>query len=644
MDFTFIVGWALLHFLWQGLLIGWSVALAMFLLRKARPQTRYAVACAGLLLCAALPLSSIIVQALDARAAGGTSAVATLMLSTTGQGADGAAAITLINDSTLNAVQDLLRRQLSWIVGLWLTGAALMALRLAVGLKWVADRTRLDEYSRNPYWQRRLSELARRFGIEQHVRLGVVDRLDSPITAGCWKPIVLVPAALVTGMSADLLEALLAHELAHIKRHDYLVNLVQSTIEIILFYHPSVWAISRRIRNEREQIADDLAVEMLGQPQKLAQALSQLDQFQFDTTQLAHAAHGGNLMSRIKRLLRPDVEPVSWKMAIPLAGLLAAGTVFYVQAAPQPSEPPAPPAVVAPTAPAAPPALPAVPAEPASPAVPALPAIPALPAPPPKPPKPAKVPRVASGDDSRSYVIVRGGKDTMTVSANTRDIRNVSRLRERVKGDFLWFREGDKTYLIQDAAVLAKVDAAWTPVNTIGEQMNEQGKKMEAQGKIMDALGEQMDAVAHKAEAGTERDMQAQQRKMEQVAREQDAIARRIERASRELARDSSEEKVRAFQKQQASLQAEMAPLQQKMADYQREMAPQMAKLQAMQEPMRALNQKMAEASRPMGELNQRMGELNAKHADAVREAERALRALMQESMQNGKAVPTPAA
>ena len=178
--------------------------------------------------------------------------------------------------------------------------------------------------------------MARRFEIAQHVRLGVADLLDSPITAGCWRPIVLVPASLITGMAPNLLEALLAHELAHIKRRDYLINLIQSAVEIVLFYHPSVWALSRRIRVEREQIADDLAVAMLGQPQVLAKALSELDKFQFDTTQLAHAAHGGNLMSRIKRLLRPDVEPVSWKMAVPLIGLVAASAVLYAQAAPQP--------------------------------------------------------------------------------------------------------------------------------------------------------------------------------------------------------------------------------------------------------------------------------------------------------------------
>ncbi|WP_254504626.1 M56 family metallopeptidase, partial [Duganella vulcania] len=251
-----------------------------------------------------------------------------------GHGAAAAVVPALFGEDTLSTFETVLRRQLPWVVGLWLAGAALMSLRLALGLQWVAERTSAGAYTVNHYWQRRLSELARRFDIERHVRLGVADLLDSPITAGCWRPIVLVPAALVGGMPPDLLEALLAHELAHIKRHDYLVNLIQSAIEIVLFYHPSVWALSRRIRIEREQIADDLAVDMLGQPQRLAQALSELDRFQFDTTQLAHAAHGGNLMSRIKRLLRPDVEPVSWKMALPLMGLFAAGAVFYAHAAP----------------------------------------------------------------------------------------------------------------------------------------------------------------------------------------------------------------------------------------------------------------------------------------------------------------------
>jgi beta-lactamase regulating signal transducer with metallopeptidase domain len=687
------IGWALLHFIWQGLLIGWGVALAMYLLRSARPQTRYAVACGGMLLCAALPLASILMHLADADAAAAVAASAPAI----GQGAaaagpsaagaaQGAVIMTipaLFADATLAAAESVLRRQLPWIVCLWLAGAALMSLRLAIGLKWVAERTRPDEYTVNHYWQRRLSELARRFDIDTHVRLGVAERLDSPITAGCWKPIVLVPAALVTGMPPDLLEALLAHELAHIKRRDYLVNLIQSAIEIVLFYHPSVWALSRRIRIEREQIADDLAVAKLGQPQKLAQALSELDRFQFATTQLAHAAHGGNLMSRIKRLLRPDVEPVSWKMALPLIGLCAAGAVFYVHAAPQPPavpEPPAPPALVeaaeppepptlaapaAAPAPAAPPALRAPPAPAAPAAAPALavpPAPAAVPAPPalvaPVPPVAPALPQLAlqpgartmqyqhltmsDRDPGLTYALVPHDSSRMIVSATHKDLAVIADMRQAFKSDFIWFRAGGQAYVIQDPAVLAKASEAWEPSNRISAAMDEQGKKMDRHGKVMDAIGARMDAKSREAENGPTREMERQHRQIEQLGRQQEAIGRRMERAAGDVESDPSPEKMRKFREQQAALQAEMEPLSKQMAQLSREIAAQSARIQLAQEPMRALGREMAEASKPMAELGKRMEELGREQAKASREAEVTLKALIREALKNGKATPAP--
>ncbi|MBP1207151.1 beta-lactamase regulating signal transducer with metallopeptidase domain [Duganella sp. 1411] len=655
------IGWALLHFIWQGLLIGWGVSLALLLLRKARPQTRYAVACAGLLLCAALPLAGVIAQvnAAETSSFSGAGLGAALLIPVLSAGAGAAPAANLVGDGTMAALEAALRGQLPWIVGLWLGGAALMALRLAVGLQWVAERTRGDHYTVNHYWQRRLSEMARRFGIPQHVRLGVADLLDSPITAGCWRPIVLVPAALVTGMAPNLLEALLAHELAHIKRRDYLINLIQSAVEIVLFYHPSVWALSRRIRVEREQIADDLAVSMLGQPQVLAKALSELDQFQFDTTQLAHAAHGGNLMSRIKRLLRPDVEPVSWKMAVPLIGLCAASAVFYVQAATQPPAPPAPVAA------AAPPALPALPAASAPPAPPAAaapvaavapvapaaavaaaapaPAVPAIPATPAMPPAPVSAASTWERDGS-AYAIVRGGDERMTVSANRKDLARVEALRRSVRGDFVWFRDGDKAYLIQDPAFIAKVQQVWEPANRIGAQMDEQGQKMDQHSKVMDGISAKLEAEARETARGTERDMELHHRAMEQVARQQESIGRRMEQLAREVERDPDQAKIRSFHEQQEKLRAEMVPLSKQMAQFQRDIAAQTAKLQAARAPMRELERKMAEASRPMAELGARMGELGRQQAQASREAERAMKALVRDAVRSGAATPAPSA
>ncbi|MGJ7917934.1 TonB family protein, partial [Massilia sp. LXY-6] len=212
-----------------------------------------------------------------------------------------------------------LQDRLGWIVALWATCAGALGLRMAVGLLWIGRAVRVQ--ARDPAWQERLSRLAERCGLGREVRLRVVDGLASPITAGWWRPVVLVPASLVSGMPPPLLEALLAHELGHVRRHDYLVNLLQNVIETLLFYHPAVWWLSRRIRAEREQIADDFAARHLGEPRRLALALSELEKLQFSSHHLAQAANGGDLMARIRRLLRPDVQALNWKAAIPVLGL-----------------------------------------------------------------------------------------------------------------------------------------------------------------------------------------------------------------------------------------------------------------------------------------------------------------------------------
>jgi len=300
------VGWALLHFVWQGALIGCATAVLLTALRNARPERRYLVACAGLLLCLAWPLAEL---ALALRS-GPDAARA-------GAGLPGLASGAVVVGAA--GLLSWLQAHLDWIVSLWAACAGALALRMGLGLLWIGRAGSSD--AADPLWQARLAQMAERFGLGREVRLRVVDGLASPITAGWWRPVVLVPAALVTGMSPHLLEALLAHELGHVKRHDYLVNLVQNVIETLLFYHPAVWWISHRIRLEREQIADDYAAVRLGDPRRLALALSELERLQFSGHHLAQAANGGDLMARIRRLLRPDVQRLNWKAALPVLGL-----------------------------------------------------------------------------------------------------------------------------------------------------------------------------------------------------------------------------------------------------------------------------------------------------------------------------------
>lgn len=306
-SFVSSIGWTLLHFVWQGALIGCATAVALIAMRNAGPRQRYALACGALLLCVAWPALE-----LTARLSGG------------GGGA-GARAIGQLASTLRTADLGALgwfQGKLPLIVLAWAACSAALTLRMGLGLLWIGRMA--GTHAGNPHWQAKLSAMALQIGVTREVRLRVVDQLASPVTAGWWRPVVLVPAALITGMPPELLEALLAHEIGHVKRFDYLVNLGQNVVETLLFYHPAVWWISGRIRAEREQIADDAAASHLGEPRRVALALSELERFQFATHHLAQAANGGDLMTRIKRLMRPDAQALNWKAAIPVLGLAAA--------------------------------------------------------------------------------------------------------------------------------------------------------------------------------------------------------------------------------------------------------------------------------------------------------------------------------
>lgn len=306
-------GWALIHFLWQGALLGLGAALLLHLMRGARPGARYAVACSALLACLLWPAYQFIV-AMET----GPSKLQVLALAV----AEG-----------IHTHSDLLSgidQHMPLLVSAWLACVAALVLRSTLGLAWIARARRNG--GRNAHWQQRLSQLAARLGIRREVSLRIVEALASPITAGWWRPVVLMPAALVARMPPDLLEALLAHELAHVRRHDFLVNLLQNVVEILLFYHPAVWWLSRRIRHERELVADSIAATVTGEPRKLALALSELEKMQFASQRLALAADGGDLTERIRQLVAPQQQRGNWKALLATLGLAAACLSGYANA------------------------------------------------------------------------------------------------------------------------------------------------------------------------------------------------------------------------------------------------------------------------------------------------------------------------
>lgn len=312
-DVIHAAGWALIHFIWQGALLGLAAAALLWLMRGSRPGSRYAAACAAMLACLLWPAYEF------------ASALQTTPRSLQ--------ALVLAGGDSKFGQSELLAnidRRLPLLVAAWLACVAALALRSALGLAWIVRARRTG--GRNEHWQQRLSDLAKRLGIRRSVGLRIVETLASPITAGWWRPVVLVPAALMARMPPELLEALLAHELAHVRRHDFLVNLLQNVVEILLFYHPAVWWLSRRIRHERELVADGIAAQFTGEPRRLAFALSELEKMQFASRRMAPAADGGDLLQRIRQLMAPQEQRSNWKAAVAVLGVAAACLAGYANA------------------------------------------------------------------------------------------------------------------------------------------------------------------------------------------------------------------------------------------------------------------------------------------------------------------------
>ena len=330
-DFFTGLGWALFHFLWQGTLVAAVLAAASLALARRTPAVRYAVACGALVTMLALPAAtawSITLRA--ARASGGGPARSTVP--------SGGAPIPVVSvpdgvaDGFLPA--NLRSRVEAFRPGailLWFAGVLLLSIRFLGGLRTANRLTRRGAQPAEPEWQEMLERLAARLAVTRPVRLLQSALVKVPTAIGAFRPVILLPASVFTGLPARGLEALIAHELAHVRRHDYLVNLIQTAAETLLFYHPAVWWVSSRIRAEREQCCDDLAIAATGDARSYARALVRLEEMRGAAPRLAVAAGGGNLWKRVLRLLSeaPPSAPASgW-----VSATLALAMVFVIGAA-----------------------------------------------------------------------------------------------------------------------------------------------------------------------------------------------------------------------------------------------------------------------------------------------------------------------
>jgi beta-lactamase regulating signal transducer with metallopeptidase domain len=341
------IGWVLVHSLWQGTLLALALALLLGILPRARSGVRYAAACITMLGMLAFPLATGLRTAYHHQWTRATTGAKPLAGGSSpaqaGEGMNNAPAaeppnlfparIRLL--ATHEDFATALRPLVPPLTYVWMLGALVLSLRLTGG--WLLNRAlvRRDTCAPPPEWLDIVARLCRTLDVGRPVRLLLSSRVVAPVLVGWWRPIVLLPTSAITGLAPWQLELLLRHEIAHVRRYDSLVNLLQCVAEVLLFHHPAAWWVSRQIRTEREHCCDDEVAAAVG-VSRYVRALVAMEELRAGSGRaslhLAIGADGGSLLARVQRLMgtsgptprRWVGQPRSVLTTMAMAGPLAA--------------------------------------------------------------------------------------------------------------------------------------------------------------------------------------------------------------------------------------------------------------------------------------------------------------------------------
>jgi len=315
------LGWTLLHFIWQGLVIGAAFAAVRALIPRAHCTARYGAGLAALAALTLWPIATFLamrpwnVDATDA---------ATSVAQT---GTTVAAGVSAIVDVAGTQFSSVIEATMPWLVLLWAGGVLAMGGRIVwqwralmrLTQSWAESSVELDAA---------LLSLKKRFAILQRVRVLVSERVDTPMLVGWLRPVVLLPTAVVLGFPRQQIELIVAHELCHLRRYDHLVNFAQVLVETVFFYHPVVHWISREVRNERELCCDKLVLGSdVGAPRDYAHALAALEDLRQSSGALALAANGGELLERVRRIVGMPASRLTMDAQGPGRWLLIVGVL-----------------------------------------------------------------------------------------------------------------------------------------------------------------------------------------------------------------------------------------------------------------------------------------------------------------------------
>jgi ankyrin repeat protein/type II secretory pathway component GspD/PulD (secretin)/beta-lactamase regulating signal transducer with metallopeptidase domain len=329
------LGWTLLHFIWQATAAALLLGILLAVLRKSSANLRYIVACAALGLIVLLPIITMQLVPVSTQQPIANiepppaHVIAPVQLTTEemplarvkdyeepakSESTDAASQI-----SWKHRAVERLEPALPYLVAGWLLGVFGLSLWHLGGWAQLQRLRKKMVKQVDVSVHNKLRRLSEKLQVKRAVQLLESALVQVPTVVGWLRPVILLPASALTGLSTEQLEALLAHELAHIRRYDYLINMLQTVVETLGFYHPAVWWVSHRIRAERENCCDDLAVNISGDRIRYARALTSMEEIRAGRSDLAVAATGGNLFGRIRRLLGKEASDTSRASWIPSA-------------------------------------------------------------------------------------------------------------------------------------------------------------------------------------------------------------------------------------------------------------------------------------------------------------------------------------
>lgn len=536
------------------------------------------------------------------------------------------------------------RPSISWNVlamGVYLTLALTLLARLVVGIILGQKLIRASDTVEDQRLAQSLTCHAHSRGIRSVPHVAESELISVPVTMGILRATILLPASWREWDDAKL-NAVLAHEVSHVARHDALTQRLSLVHRAMFWFSPLAWWLQRQLAELAEQASDEAALSYGADRNDYAKTL-------LGFFEALHAAPGrvwwqgvsmakaGQAEQRLERIFAwKGVVTMGLKKSALVAIIALSVPVVFLAASVRPAnsslqdsgraEIPVPPAAA--TAPSAPPASSKLP-EPAlaptaptvngidssvrevAPLAPTAPVVAVAPVPP-----MAAWPFQSDGkphhhysysyDDEQRFVIVSGKSDAMTMSGSSEDARHAEKLKKQIPGDFIWFERDEKSYIIRDQATIDRARQLWAPQEELGRKQEELGKQQEALGKQQEELGKKMEQV---------------QVKVPDMTAELDRLKAKLQKLG-----------PNATMEQLGDLQSEIGDLQSKIGEIQSQAGEQQSRLG---EQMGALGEKQGKLGEEQGKLGEQQGEL-------AEQASRQMKELLDDAIKNGKAQPEP--